>query len=167
VNIACRQLERAVVPCGSRERPLPGGDIENFPRFAHELAVQAGAAMPADTCAALARNHGTNARRVLALAAREPALGRCITGTSVLAAEIAYTVREEMAQRLTDIVFRRTELGTDGNPGTQALDEAEDIMGRECAWSERRSAEERARVERQFARYLAPSRGTPRRAESA
>jgi glycerol-3-phosphate dehydrogenase len=54
-----------------------------------------------------------------------------------------------------DIVFRRTELGTDGHPGTAALDELQALLGAELRWSEQRSAAERAVVEREFARYLA------------
>jgi glycerol-3-phosphate dehydrogenase len=54
-----------------------------------------------------------------------------------------------------DIVFRRTELGTDGHPGTAALDELQALLGAELGWSEQRSAEERARVERELQRYLA------------
>jgi glycerol-3-phosphate dehydrogenase len=34
----------------------------------------------------------------------------------VLDAQITYAIKEEMAQRLVDVVFRRTELGTAGPP---------------------------------------------------
>jgi glycerol-3-phosphate dehydrogenase len=54
-----------------------------------------------------------------------------------------------------DIVFRRTELGTDGHPGIAALDELQTLLGAELGWSEQRSAEERASVERELQRYLA------------
>jgi hypothetical protein len=54
-----------------------------------------------------------------------------------------------------DIVFRRTELGTDGHPGAAALDELQTLLGQELGWTEQRSTEERAIVEREFERYLA------------
>jgi len=139
----------------SATRPLPGGDIDDFNRFARGLARSFAGGLPEAALDALARNHGTEAGRVIAVAAEDPVLRRCLAGTTVLGAEIAYAVREEMARRLTDIVFRRTELGTAGHPGEQALAEAEAIMRRELGWSAQQAAEERAATARHFARYLA------------
>ena len=101
------------------------------------------------------RNYGTDAGRVLELAEREPKLARCFTGSHVSLAEAIYAVRTETARRMGDIVFRRTELGTDGHPGVAALDELQTLLGQELGWTEQRSAEERAIVEREFQRYLA------------
>jgi glycerol-3-phosphate dehydrogenase len=89
------------------------------------------------------------------LAEREPGLARCFTGSHVSFAEAVYAVRAEMARRMADVVFRRTELGTDGHPGIAALDEAQRLLSEELGWSSQRSAEERDRVERHLQRYLA------------
>jgi glycerol-3-phosphate dehydrogenase len=70
-------------------------------------------------------------------------------------AEAIHAVRAETAQRMGDIVFRRTELGTDGHPGIEALDELQALLGAELGWSEQRGATERASVERELERYLA------------
>lgn len=139
----------------SQRRRLPGGDIEDFNRFERALAREHRGAHPQKLLAALARNHGTHAARVLALAQTDPALRECLPGTDVLAAEVAFAAREEMAPCLTDVLFRRTELGTAGHPGEPALAAAEAILRRELAWSARRAAEEREAAERHFARYLA------------
>jgi glycerol-3-phosphate dehydrogenase len=56
---------------------------------------------------------------------------------------------------MTDIVFRRTELGTAGHPGTAALIELQLLLKRELGWSDQRAAAELAAVETQFERYLA------------
>jgi glycerol-3-phosphate dehydrogenase len=82
-------------------------------------------------------------------------------------AEAVYAVREEMAQRLSDVVFRRTGLGTDGHPGSSALNELLALLKRELGWSEQRAAEEFARVERHFTRYLASPLPSTRQARSA
>jgi glycerol-3-phosphate dehydrogenase len=107
------------------------------------------------------RNYGTHAAQILDLAEREPRFGRCFTGSHVSFAEAVYAVRAETAQRMGDVVFRRTELGTDGHPGIAALDELQALLSDECGWSAPRTAEERAIVEREFERYLAtPPAGT-------
>lgn len=158
VDLAERQLGVSRTRAAARTsatRPLPGGDIEDFSKFMRALEAQCPVSVPPSAIEALARNHGTRAARVLALAAAEPPLRRCLSGTSVLAAEVVYAARAEMAERLADVVFRRTELGTAGHPGELALVEAEALLRREHDWSARRSAEERAATEHQFARYLA------------
>jgi len=136
-------------------RSLPGGEIEDFDAFERALAQEFRGKFPEAQLAALARNHGTRAAHVLALAAADPALRQCLPGTHVLGAEVAHAAREEMAQRLADVVFRRTELGTAGHPGEAALAAAEAILTRELGWSARRAAEERDATAQQFARYLA------------
>ena len=69
---------------------------------------------------------------------------------------------------MSDVVFRRTELGTAGHPGTPALLELQRLLKDELAWSEQRAAEELALVEQHFARYLAdPPRQVPQPAASS
>jgi glycerol-3-phosphate dehydrogenase len=53
-----------------------------------------------------------------------------------------HAVREEMAQKLTDVVFRRTGLGTVGHPGEDALSACASIMGRELGWNRERTGKE-------------------------
>ena len=62
--------------------------------------------------------------------------------SSLTAAEVRYSVREEMAQKLTDVVFRRTSLGLAGNRGDVALDASAAIMSRELGWDDLRSRRE-------------------------
>ncbi len=167
VDLACRQLGRRIRSCGSPTQRLPGGDIEDFARFERELGGRLASPLPAATRAALARNHGTRAARVLALADADSSLRRCLPGSHVLAAEVVYAAREEMAQTLSDVIFRRTDLATDGHPGELLLAEVESLLRRECGWSARRAAEERAASGRELARYLAAAPPAPLAAESA
>lgn len=155
-------LDLAVAQIGARgngeessTRALPGGNIADFSRALRDLAARRPQWVPATAVDGLMRNYGTRAERVLSLATREPALGRCFTGSDVTYAEAIYSVREEMAKRMTDVVLRRTGLGTTGHPGSVALDEVHSLMRHELNWSEKRTTEERAALERHFDRYLA------------
>jgi glycerol-3-phosphate dehydrogenase len=75
-----------------------------------------------------------------------------LTGTTVLAAEILYAIREEMAKTLSDIVFRRTDLATGGHPGDSVLREVAELAAAELGWSEQRVADEISTVCRRFPR---------------
>src|SRR5262249_30666368 len=62
--------------------------------------------------------------------------------SSVTNAEIRYSVREEMAQKLADVIFRRTELGLAGNPGEACLKRCAKIMSKELGWNTARTQNE-------------------------
>jgi glycerol-3-phosphate dehydrogenase len=88
---------------------------------------------------------------VLRCAHTEGALARLTADRPVIAGEMIYAVRSAAAVRLEDVVFRRTPLGSAGDPGGTAIDTAAAVMARECAWSSERQAEEVARVRQRFA----------------
>jgi glycerol-3-phosphate dehydrogenase len=167
LDMAVRQLDARGSTRDSTIDPLAGGDITDFAGTARTFQARRPPWLTESAADGMVRNYGTHAPRVLELAEREPGLGRCFTGTHVSLAEAVYAMRAETAQRMGDVVFRRTELGTDGHPGDAALDELQRLMASELGWSAECSAAERALVDREFARYLAaaPARnGTVARA---
>jgi glycerol-3-phosphate dehydrogenase len=171
LDMAAAQLDLRRSDRDSTIDPLAGGDIADFAGTARAFQVSRPAWLSESAAEGMIRNYGTHASRVLELAEREPELGRYFTGTHVSLAEAAHAMRSETAQRMSDVVFRRTELGTDGHPGVVALDELQRLMANELGWSAERSAAERGIVDREFARYLAaappntpvtaPLQGTP------
>ena len=68
-------------------------------------------------------------------------------GCAVTGAEILYAVRHEAAITLGDAVLRRTDAGTAGHPGREALEAAAAIMARALGWDTARIAAEVAEVE--------------------
>ena len=67
-----------------------------------------------------------------------------------------YAVRNEMAQKLADVVLRRTELGMLGHPGPDALRACAEIVAHELGWDsttvDRELAETEALLARAWAR---------------
>jgi glycerol-3-phosphate dehydrogenase len=61
---------------------------------------------------------------------------------AVVKAEILHGIRDEMACKLTDIVFRRTDLGSAGHPGADTLQLCADVMSAEMRWGSRRTRDE-------------------------
>jgi glycerol-3-phosphate dehydrogenase len=91
----------------------------------------------------LTENYGFRADSILNLIKQDKALALSVSDDPpVLAAEVIYGTREEMAQKLSDIVFRRTELGQTGRPTLKSLQAASRLMARELGWNEDRRQEE-------------------------
>ena len=73
----------------------------------------------------------------------EPLGERC----AVSEAEVVHAARSESAVKLADALIRRTEAGSAGHPGTDAIARAATVMARETGWSERRIGDEVAETE--------------------
>ena len=71
----------------------------------------------------------------------------------LLSGEVAYAIEHADAVHLSDVVLRRTSLGSAGHPGPAALERAATIMAERLGWSDERRAQEIALVEEIYPRY--------------
>jgi glycerol-3-phosphate dehydrogenase len=142
VDLIMTRSGRTLVESRTETTPVWGGAISDLEGLHGQAAAECPGEMDPDAVTALVRNHGTDYRAVLAYAREAPDLARSIGHSTTLAAEVVHAVRDEMAVRLTDVLFRRTELGTGQLPESQALEECAALMSAELGWSpERTSAE--------------------------
>ena len=104
----------AIDPAGrswSAHRPLPGGDfpVQGFDPLVREI----GSEFPwleTRCCYRLARAYGTKARLILQGASGWSSLGRDF-GNGLTEAEVDYLMREEWAEEVSDVIWRRSKLG--------------------------------------------------------
>jgi glycerol-3-phosphate dehydrogenase len=144
IDAIFRQRGVRHVPVSSTAHtPISGGAIDDKERFIQEVTSRTDTGLSADALRRLAVTYGTEYASVVRLASQdrdlaEP-LGRECT---VIAAEIVHAVRHESAVRLTDALLRRTEAGSAGYPGSDAVARAAAIMARECEWDAHRTKSE-------------------------
>ena len=69
------------------------------------------------------------------MAEDETTMGNLRVKPPLLRAEVIYCVREEMAMKLTDVVLRRTDIGTNGCPTRRELREIAGTMANETGWN--------------------------------
>jgi glycerol-3-phosphate dehydrogenase len=135
--------------------PLPGGD---FARAADlHAAAQAidarGPRLGEEVVRELMRGYGTEYAAVLRrVEANAEAGARVAPGRSTIRAMVEHAVEEEMARRLTDVIFRRTGLGTIGHPGAEALRTCAAILAAKLGWDGSRVASELEMAEAPFRR---------------
>jgi glycerol-3-phosphate dehydrogenase len=122
--------------------PIYGGDINSIHDFLNAAIRRHSIKLAADQVSALVCNYGSQYTSVLKYVDENPSWTGCIGNSTTLKAEIVHAVREEMAQSLSDVVFRRTDLGTGQIPGNAELRECVEIMARELEWGEERMEKE-------------------------
>lgn len=128
--------------------PVHGGRIERFDEFLAEAVrddSSEGPGLGPDVIRELVLCYGSEYAAVLKQVKEDPGAGRQVAKERpIIRAMIRHAVQDEMALRLTDVVFRRTGLGTIGDPGEDGLRACAAIMADELGWDERRVERELA-----------------------
>jgi glycerol-3-phosphate dehydrogenase len=132
-----RKLGAGRRPGVTRRLRLPGARTADFARFS--ALFRDSCPLPPRVAERLLRVYGTRAAAVAAIAAADPALAEVIDDeTSAVAAEVVFTVREEMAATLADVVARRTMIGLSADLGTGSLEAVGRIAEKYAGWSTER-----------------------------
>ncbi len=143
VDLALKRLGVPFVKSRSAETPIYGGRIESFNNFLAKSISSRPKTVTEEIMTHMVYHYGSNYRELLNYIKENPNLANPLPGQRrVTRAEVVHAVRKEMANRLTDIVLRRTELGSAGNPGDDCLEACAEIMANELGWDEDRKKRE-------------------------
>lgn len=153
---AVDRVERRIRGRSTRSRTetttLPGGDIEEVSAFTERAAVRLAGALDDQTVTRLARSYGSELNHVLG---HDESLRR-LGDSRYLRAELLHAVHDEMACTLSDVVFRRTDLGTAAAPARETLEAAARTMASVLGWSDARRDREIAAVSERFSMPARP-----------
>ena len=142
VDLVFKKLGKKSPPCETTSTPLFGGEIELFDDFLADASDRSSVVSP-DVIRHLIFNYGSKYTCIVENGTENTDLYELVQGSSeVIKAEVVHGIREEMALKLTDIVLRRTDLGSAGNPGDQALKTCAEIMAGELGWDNNKIQEE-------------------------
>jgi glycerol-3-phosphate dehydrogenase len=152
INAIGRRLRRRLPPSRTASTALPGAAIADHEALAIETARALGLDVPLPMIRHLIALYAEGAAGVIRLVHERPELREPLAaGTETIQAEVVYTIRHEMAVRLTDVVIRRTGLGSGGEPTADAIRRAARVAQSELGWDEDRTSEEIAEVTRFYA----------------
>ena len=135
INLVFKKLGKEPPQSMSAMTPVYGGDIEYFEEFlTQEIRRRANEFSP-EIVQHLVYNYGSKYSEILKYLKNDRKWGDRVSDRyPVIKAEILYGIKEEMAQKLTDVLLRRTELGSAGNPGNECLKVCATIMAKELGW---------------------------------
>jgi glycerol-3-phosphate dehydrogenase len=141
LKAAEKRLGKKLARCRTARQRLVGCEIEDIEGFIDAIKKENSDFKP-ETLEYLGRNYGTEYKKVLELARQDKRLAETLNDDGEVLAEVAYAVRSEMAVTLKDIFFRRTGIGTLGNPGGQVIARVADVAAGELGWDAGRKEKE-------------------------
>jgi glycerol-3-phosphate dehydrogenase len=145
MKMVARKLGRELGKCVTAQRHLASCEIEDLDAFLAEVKSQNGDC-DERTLDWLGRHYGTEYQRVVEIARADKALAEPLDADGEVPAQVVYAIRQEMALTLKDIFFRRTGLGTLGDPGDAVINKVADLSATELGWDEDRKQREVAQV---------------------
>lgn len=153
VDLALKKLGRTA-KCETQCTPVYGGDMARLKTYVARAQKRHSHLAPG-IVENLVNFYGSRIDEVLATAdekpgEREALLKRIAPGNPVIGVQVVHAVRHEMALHLDDVIFRRTGLGTLGNPGSSVVKQVAELMGRELGWDETALANEMSGTLRLF-----------------
>ena len=137
-RIIIKRLGRKVRRSDTHKQAIFGGDIPDIERFQDQATRTLCNDLHRDSIVPLIRNHGSNYLKVLDCVRDNPELKKPFMKSTVIKAEAVHAIREEMALKLADIVFRRTDLGVGSRPDPTALQDCAEIAAAEFKWDDHR-----------------------------
>jgi glycerol-3-phosphate dehydrogenase len=152
IRVVAKRLGKRVSPSRTATRPLPGAGIADHEALAIETARAIDLELPIAVIRHLIARYAERAADVVTLVHEHHEMAQPIApNVPTLGVEILHVIQQEMAQRLTDIVIRRTGMGNAGHPGAEAITAAARIAANALGWTAEQTAEEIAAVDQFYA----------------
>jgi glycerol-3-phosphate dehydrogenase len=145
VDEVYKKLGRKAPRCRTAEVPLPGGAAGDFEAFAAEFKATSGLAE--ELAERLLKLYGVCAPDVLEMAGDDPSLKMPLISpaspeTGIIGAEVLYAFRRELAEKLGDVLLRRSMVGLGPRVGLDVDEAAAQVAVRHLGWSQERADRE-------------------------
>jgi glycerol-3-phosphate dehydrogenase len=133
LKIVASKMERSLGQSVTDKQYLTGCEIKNLNTFLFDIQKE-NSDFGKSTMDYLGRNYGTEYAEIIKLARADKTLSETLNEDGEILAQVVYAVRAEMARTLSDIVMRRTGIGTLGNPGEDILRKVANVAAKELIW---------------------------------
>jgi glycerol-3-phosphate dehydrogenase len=143
VSLAAAQVGKKLLPCRTHTARVMGGEIDHFQDFLASAQREKLNGLSLDLIRHLVNTYGSEYTSLCKGMQNQPSLCRKVDpGLPVILAEVVHAVKSEMAQKLIDVIQRRTELGTTKLPSLTVLQTCARAMANKLGWDAARQQEE-------------------------
>ena len=152
VNMIGKRLSSRLGPSRSATTVLPGAGIADHEALTIETARALNLELPLPVIRHLIVRYAEGSAEIVRLIGERPDLLAPLSpDVATIRAEVLHVIRKEQATRLSDIVIRRTGLGSKGHPPDAAIRACAVLAAAECGWDAQRTGEEIRRVQEFYA----------------
>jgi len=141
MKVVGKKLKKNLGKCITHRQHLVSCDIIDLPKFLEEIKKN-NPDIDEKAIDWLGRLYGTEYKSVIEMAGNDKMLLETVNPDGEILAQVVYAIKKEMAKTLQDIVFRRTGIGTLGNPGKELIKRVADITAEYLGWEEEKKAKE-------------------------
>jgi glycerol-3-phosphate dehydrogenase len=150
-----KKLRRPTFPSLLHNHYIVGGNIQDINKYKEEQIEKNLYHLGPESIGHLIELYGNEYSSIAArYAGEKDAFEQLVLDAPVRRFEITHAVREESAQKLADVVLRRTDLASKGYPGDKCLESAAQIMARELHWSPTKQEEEICLCRNHFSSFM-------------
>ena len=151
LDLVCKKLMKRKASI-THSTPISGGNISDVHKTLASLLQNRPLGIEEDICRHLFFSYGSNMDRIIAIIENDRKRGRRISkNLPVIEAEIIHGLESEMAWTLEDVIFRRTELASLGNPGDEVILDVAEIAAKHHRWNRSQVYKEIDAVKERFA----------------
>ena len=161
VDQVFHKLGRRPPPSEAERTPVCGGDLDGVWAAIGEASEACPWGAGRSAAEDLVRSYGSEWPRVVKLALESSSGPRRLDPERLLEGKTIFAIREEFAQKLVDIVLRRTGIAAVTAPSDAALELCASAAAQELGWSETKRREEVTEVQRLLAERSPWSRVAP------
>lgn len=141
VDAVFRKLKRKKVKCGTFHMPFPGANVLDFIAFRTEFKQKSD--LPSETAERLLDIYGVRSLEILKIIEGDADLKTCFSpNTGAIKAEVIFAFKHEMAERISDVLMRRTMIGLEPNMGIGEDEETAKIGQVYFGWDDERAKAE-------------------------
>ena len=136
MDLILKKLNRKPGLDGGENQSLAGGKITDILKFIRQKSEGNEHKLQEATIKHLALNYGSNFNIIEKMVYEDGNLGELIPGSDeAIRAELIYCIKNEFTHHLTDLLIRRTDIGSLRKPKIETIDYCADFMAREMGWS--------------------------------
>ncbi len=145
VDAVYEKLGKEAPKSRTEEVPLPGGTTEDFEAFSEEFKAESGLAE--ELAQRLLKLYGVCAPHVVGMAGDDASLKTPLSSpasveTGIIGAEVLYAFRRELAEKLGDVLLRRSMVGLGPRVALDVDEAAAQVAVRHLGWTEERAERE-------------------------
>jgi glycerol-3-phosphate dehydrogenase len=137
VERVARYLQKSISPSRTQEMPLYGADFGDYSNYRNHCHAVFSGQYKDQAIKRMLANYGSHLDTIAQYAEQDKSQAELVPGTAdTIRAELKFVIENEMPKTLTDVLMRRTDLGSFARPQSETLEFCADMMTEYYNWNQ-------------------------------